>query len=295
MPNVLVVDDIVTDRLLAGGLFENEPDWAVQYANNGIEALQRITDRAPDVVITDMMMPEMNGLELVEAVIKDNPHIPVVLMTSQGSEEIAVKALETGAASYVPKRILGNELLRTVSRIVQSAREEQSRSELLNQMSRTESIEFGYNLPLISSVVSHLIRSMVAFGVCGQTESMRAGTALDEAMMNAYYHGNLEMDSSIREDGNDRYFALARQRCQEPEYRDRRIKVEARLASHEVSVTICDEGSGFQPAALPDPTAPEFICRPYGRGVMLMRTFMDEVRFNEIGNEVTLVKQRRTD
>ena len=293
MPNVLVVDDIATDRLLAGGLFENEADWIVQYANNGKEALQRISELAPDVVVTDMMMPEMNGLALVEAVVRGHPRIPVVLMTSQGSEELAVRALGSGAASYVPKRILGNELLRIVNRVVKASQEEQQRSELLDHLSRTESIELGYNLALLSSMVNHLIRSISAFGICSESESMRAGTALDEALMNAYYHGNLEMDSSIREEGNDRYYELARQRCQEPAYKDRRIKIRSSLTPQEATVTIQDEGAGFRPDELPDPTDPAYLCRPYGRGVMLMKTFMDEVRFNEAGNEVTLIKRRR--
>ena len=55
---------------------------------------------------------------------------------------------------------------------------------------------------------------------------------------------------------------------------------------------VADDGAGFDPEQLPDPTAPGFLERPCGRGIMLMRTFMDEVRFNDIGNQVTLVKRR---
>ena len=57
-------------------------------------------------------------------------------------------------------------------------------------------------------------------------------------------------------------------------------------------VIIKDEGEGFDPAALPDPTDAENIDRPCGRGVMLMRAFMDEVRYNARGNEVTLIRKR---
>ena len=56
-------------------------------------------------------------------------------------------------------------------------------------------------------------------------------------------------------------------------------------------MTITDQGSGFDPAALPDPTTEENLQKPTGRGIMLMRAYMDEVRFNEKGNQVHLVKK----
>lgn len=77
-------------------------------------------------------------------------------------------------------------------------------------------------------------------------------------------------------------------------YRDRRVHVTARFDSDEAVFVIRDEGSGFDPAKLPDPTDPENLIRPFGRGVMLMRTFMDEVSFNSRGNEITLIKRKRS-
>ena len=53
-----------------------------------------------------------------------------------------------------------------------------------------------------------------------------------------------------------------------------------------------DEGPGFDPATLPDPTDPSNLERVGGRGLLLIRTFMDEVRHNESGNEITFVKRR---
>jgi anti-sigma regulatory factor (Ser/Thr protein kinase) len=61
----------------------------------------------------------------------------------------------------------------------------------------------------------------------------------------------------------------------------------------EAKFVIRDEGPGFDPSTLPDPTDPENLLRPCGRGVMLMRTFMNEVTFNDRGNEVTLIWRRK--
>ena len=59
-----------------------------------------------------------------------------------------------------------------------------------------------------------------------------------------------------------------------------------------VRITIRDQGPGFDPSRLPDPTVPENIGKISGRGLLLIRTFMDDVRFNETGNEITLVKKK---
>src|SRR5437588_11976782 len=116
MPIILVVDDSPVDRLLTGRLLsrEKELDWVIEYAENGREALAFMKDLVPHVVVTDLMMPDMDGLELVAAVRAEHPEVPVILMTGQGSETLALEALERGAASYVPKGQLADKLLDTV-------------------------------------------------------------------------------------------------------------------------------------------------------------------------------------
>jgi CheY-like chemotaxis protein len=68
MPAVLVVDDSTTDRKLAAGLLERAPEFTVLQATSGHDALEQIELHLPDLVVTDMMMPEMHGLELVSKV-----------------------------------------------------------------------------------------------------------------------------------------------------------------------------------------------------------------------------------
>ena len=119
------------------------------------------------------------------------------------------------------------------------------------------------------------------------------GLLVNEALTNAYYHGNLEISSEVRERDAREYHDLALQRRQVAPYAERRIHVRLHLDRDQLSITIRDEGPGFDPESLPDPTAPGYLERPCGRGVLLMRAFMDFVSFNEAGNEVTLVKQTR--
>lgn len=290
MSHLLVVDDSGVDRMLAGQLLaKKNAEWTIAYACNGKEAVEQFIQHAPDLVVTDLQMPEMNGLELVELVREIHPQVPVVLMTGYGSEEIAREAIERGAASYVPKHELAADLADTVSRLLVTAR----RQEIRNRLQCAESgidCQLENDLLQLSAFTQELRQTICDRGLFRENECLRFATAVDEALMNAYFHGNLEIDSKLRELDSNAYHDLANQRRREDPYRDRHISVRARINTDQVSITIRDDGPGFDPRQLPDPTDPEYLGRPYGRGMLLMRTFADAVRYNDAGNEVTLVK-----
>ena len=69
----------------------------------------------------------------------------------------------------------------------------------------------------------------------------------------------------------------------------KRVRVEVDIKVEEVAVRVTDQGSGFDPTTVPDPTLPDNISKTGGRGIFLMRALMDEVRFNDQGNSVTLI------
>lgn len=294
MPTILVVDDSATDRTLAGGLIAEHSEFDVEFAENGSDAIIKLELHVPDLVVTDMDMPELNGLELVSVIRKAYPLVPVVLMTARGSEELALQALRAGAASYVPKRQLAAELLETVHQVYSAAREDRGRIRLMRRMTEQQ-VQFTIeNDPeLISSLVQYLKDGAAGMGICDEGERVRTGVALQEALTNASLHGNLELDSSLREKDHREYYELARSRMELLPYSGRRIHVTARYSLDAAEFTIRDEGPGFNRSNLPDPTDPTNIERPCGRGLLLMQTFMDEVRYNAVGNEVTMIKRCR--
>ena len=98
MARVLVVDDSPVDRKVVGGLLGKSPTLDIEFASDGEEALEVMRETHPNLVVTDLIMPNMDGLELVAAVVKQYPLVPVILMTGKGSEQIAVDALKAGAA-----------------------------------------------------------------------------------------------------------------------------------------------------------------------------------------------------
>jgi anti-sigma regulatory factor (Ser/Thr protein kinase) len=143
---------------------------------------------------------------------------------------------------------------------------------------------------LFTPLIVHFQEECVALGICDHADRIRLGVGLGEALANALFHGNLELNSSLREVDADVYHNLAEVRRHAAPYRDRRIEIKVQLARGRAVFTIRDEGPGFDPTALPDPTDPANLEKVTGRGILLMQAFMDRVDFNARGNEVTMVK-----
>jgi CheY-like chemotaxis protein len=293
MAVVLVVDDSAVDRTRAGGLLKKGVGLVPTYASNGREALSIIAAAKPDIVLSDLQMPEMDGLELVETIRRDHPGLPVILMTAHGSEETAIQALRKGATNYVTKRSLARELVPTVTSVLEIARADRGQQQILSCLTRTESrFELDNDVGNISALLEHLEVGVTRMQLCDRTGWMRIAVALREALMNAIYHGNLELTSQLLEEDESSFERLAQLRPREGRFAGRRVYVTARETRSEVTYVIRDEGQGFNPATLPDPTDLANLERRTGRGLFLIRTFMDEVRHNAVGNEITLVKRR---
>ena len=120
------------------------------------------------------------------------------------------------------------------------------------------------------------------------------GIALEEALLNSLYHGNLELSADDLRKASDELLTsgsaqTVAERQRAAPYSNRRIHVRATLSTSAAEFVIRDEGPGFDyavctPLVIDDGE----LSRPTGRGLLLMYSFMDEVRFNDAGNEVTM-------
>lgn len=291
-PRVLVVEDSRTQAEAIRLLLE-ESGFEVALAGNGQDALDALARGLPDLIATDLQMPGLNGLQLVEAVRRKYPSVPVVLITAHGSEEIASKALRKGAASYVPKVLLEQELVPTLENILAVTQAERHERRALESLVQSDScFVLGNDVSLIAPLLGYLDGQLARLKLCDPTERMRVGVALQEALLNAIYHGNLEVSSELRQQDERVYHDLVRRRREQAPYCDRRVHFRTRLTPDEAVFAIRDEGPGFDPSKLPDPTDPTILERVGGRGLLLIRTFMDRVEYSPRGNEITLVKQR---
>jgi anti-sigma regulatory factor (Ser/Thr protein kinase) len=98
------------------------------------------------------------------------------------------------------------------------------------------------------------------------------------------------VSSKLREGENgNAFYDLVKQRRLESPYKERRAHVRVCVTPESAEFVIRDEGPGFDPKVIPDPTDPAYLDRPCGRGLWLIHAFMDEVRHNATGNEITMI------
>lgn len=124
-PKILVVDDEENILRNCSKIF-TKAGYAVDTARNGREALVKIGHDDFDLVLTDLMMPELDGLQLLQEIVKFHPEISVVILTGFATVESAVEAMKIGAEDYIAKPFSSEELVSKIETVVKNKREKLS-------------------------------------------------------------------------------------------------------------------------------------------------------------------------
>jgi CheY-like chemotaxis protein len=305
MAKILLVEDSPTQAAQIRMLLE-AAEHEVLHALNGRLALDELRNQSVDIVITDLEMPELNGLQLVEIMREDFSHVPCILVTGHGSEELAAEALQLGAAGYVPKNRVNELLNNTVVDVLGVIRTDASYAKLISTLRKNV---FEFDLPndplLISPLVGLLMQVCSGMELLPSIDMVRLGVAVEHAVANAMLHGNLQLAAEDCPSHHDlaregRVNSAMQRRIEQQPYCDRKVRVEAIAQLDHVRVIVTDQGDGFDISTVPrkgqlDPkTLSEDENAPRGQGLILMVSFVDELIFSEKGNQVTLVKRCRT-
>ncbi len=296
MVKVLLVEDSPTQAVEITMLLEGA-SHEVRHVVNGRQALAVLHEERLDVVVTDLEMPELNGLELVERMRLEFAHIPAILVTGRGSENLAAEALQKGAAGYVPKSHMRALLNDTITDNLGVMQTDASFAKLISMLQRNVyEFELPNDADLISPLVSLLMQVTSGMGVLGGTDLVRLGVAIEQALLNAMFRGNLELAREQTPGDNaliyqDATSDLIESRKTAVPYKDRKVHVSAAVSAAEVRVVVRDDGNGFDASNLPRATDPDVFDSESNRGLVLMDAFADELIFNDRGNEVTIVKR----
>jgi DNA-binding response OmpR family regulator len=131
---ILVVDDSQDIRTLMCDLILGPRGYVVTSAHDGQEGLKRALEERPDLILLDVNMPRMTGLEVLERLRQAKYEWPVILMTFEGSEEIAVQAFRLGVRDYITKPFEMEEVLISVERVLVESKLRREREELLKRL-----------------------------------------------------------------------------------------------------------------------------------------------------------------
>jgi len=110
--NLLIVDD--EEGIRESFKLILADTYQLTFASNGIEAMEKIRQSRPELVILDIKMPKLNGLDLLREIKKSDKSLPVIIVTGYQSVETAQEALRSGAADYIPKPFDSKDILKAV-------------------------------------------------------------------------------------------------------------------------------------------------------------------------------------
>jgi DNA-binding response OmpR family regulator len=291
---ILIADDQDALRTLLSRMLAREGFEPIE-AKDGENAIELYKSLKPPVVVSDIMMPRMDGLTLLREIKSIDPGAVVILMTGHGNEEILLKALQGGASNFFKKPFNVRVLIREIHKIF-NYKVEAVRSYLFSPFLLEETKSFALttgNAPYFP-VVNQITLQLPCLLADAEILNLKIG--IEEMITNAIEHGNLGISftekSAAVEEG--RFGELLEERLARGSNASKRVFISSHLTGEFFRISIRDEGDGFDWRNLPA-LLPENLLAYNGRGIFLTKIYYTEVTYNDRGNEVTLVKRKKTE
>ena len=261
-------------------------------ASDGRQALQLFDAHQPNLVVTDVRMPNMDGLSLTHQLKVRRPNCPVIIVTGYGDEATAVAALKAGACDYLHKPFQISELKNTLDRALSLIRAEAMEFQALRSLGKlTWSFEIENDLENLGGILTVMLKPVDVW--LPEPDQLHVRMGLQELLINAVEHGNLGITAAEKQDAlmNDTYDALLDSRRHMPTNASRRVTVwmENDPSQHTFQCRICDEGEGFDWEPLLGGNGESIpALAGSGRGIFLVKTLIPHIQYYGRGNEVRL-------
>jgi len=287
---ILIVEDDTASRMYLENLLEDN-GYEYRSAKNGLDGLGVFEQYQPEVVISDIQMPVMNGLEMIEEIHKKNSDTIIIITTAYGSESYAIEALHQGASNYLKKPISGMDLIPLLKKYKALLESHNSKIEPPGEiLFKKFRIKFKTNIELIPQIVDRLLLETVCN--LDNNDRINAELGLVELITNAFEHGNLEISLKVKTKALEANLLeeLYKKQMAKPELGNREVVVDFTKDKTGCEWVITDDGNGFDWQNLPDPTSDENILELNGRGIFISGFLFDEIEYTGKGNSVRVKK-----
>jgi CheY-like chemotaxis protein/anti-sigma regulatory factor (Ser/Thr protein kinase) len=266
----------------------------VASAADGRAALDILHAGSIDLIFTDIRMPKMSGIQLLQEVKALSPETAVVVLSGYATVEDTVQALRLGALDFIHKPFRRADVERAVDRYRRLKRDAHLTAGFLSQLQESsQTLAIPSDKEAARVVATSLARDLVGLGLCTPAERESVTLALHETLLNAIIHGNLGVPSSLKNQDVRLFDELIEERRRDLVHGARTVRIEMRADRSRAEFVIEDQGEGFDHRRLPDPTQAASLLEVSGRGLLIVRLTMDEVRWNDRGNRITLVWKAR--
>ena len=288
--HVLIVDDDETTLSIMSDVIR-ELGLEVSTAENGEEAWNQFEQHKPDLVITDVWMPQGDGLSLTAQVIAREPSCPVIIVTGHGGEQAAIRALKAGATDYLVKPFQLTEFQMSVNRACSLIRARLQNERIFPAVTQTDHTVVLDNIPERVGGVIHLLLKTLEECVT-ESQLLHVRVVLQELLLNAIEHGNLNISSEEKSQAisENRFDQLMQERRNSSMYAKRRVYVSM---YHDVDrgvleFRVRDEGKGFDWESVLRGQADRLpMAAGSGRGIFLARTLIPQITYHHNGNKVS--------
>ena len=290
MKKILIIDDEKPVRDVLNIALVEEGYESLQ-APSGEQGIELFKSSNPDIVITDVMMPGIDGIEVTKRMRAHRDDIDVVVMSGFGTEELVVNALRAGASNYIKKPIVFDELFKILDDII-FKRENRKRYEISREIVEREhkSIVIGNDVSKVWGAVNQILFNVQAAIDTVSLEGICIG--LYELLINAIEHGNLGITFEEKSDAlqSSTYTELLKNRMQQADTDGKVVRIESDYTPSAISISIRDQGNGFDLSDLPNMKDAGSLLLDHGRGILLANLFYDSVDYDEPGNCVRISK-----
>jgi CheY-like chemotaxis protein/anti-sigma regulatory factor (Ser/Thr protein kinase) len=264
--HILVADDEETIRKTLQTVLQQK-GYQITTAENGLAALKVLGKSVVDLVVMDLKMPGMDGFELLSKIRGLSEQIPVVVITGYADVESTARALKSGASDFLAKPFGAQDIFHSVSRLLELRETDMENKRVVPYLRYNLSMDIPSSSEYIHGAIHFVMEPIKAVNLCEPIHFTNLNIAFYEGMVNAIIHGN----------GGDK---------------SKKVSVAIDVTYERARVTIRDEGAGFSPGDVESPLASPNIYKANGRGIYLIKHFVDEMFHNNIGNEITMVKKR---
>ena len=267
-----------------------------QTAMNASEGLDIYASSRPDVIICNVILPGISGMEFLRDVRKNDSSTAVVMMATESSERLAIHAFRAGADDFLRKPIQDKDIQPILERLSKRQNVSPKPAEPYGEVeSGVLQFVFPTEYDGTSSIMPRVMESLSEdyFSI---DDRISIELGLSELVTNAIEHGNLNItydEKTAVADLSDGMEDLCNERLLDPAIASRVIKICYEFTPEECRWTITDEGNGFDVTKVPDPTKVEKReVLFHGRGIMFSRAIFDSVEYKGKGNEVVVTKKR---
>ncbi len=293
MPVILHVDPSTADREAVREALVGQENWTIEGASSYEEARERLQLHPVDAILSEVELGDGYWNDLVSALRSRQLMAPVFVLTANLTIEGAAQAVRDGAELVFVKGSDPSEWPFQIECAIDRATSRATRASVEKALSQQKLCFVMENEKArVPHLVNLLIEQCDRFELLDDRDRMRIQVALEEALLNAIIHGNLEVSSKLRELEGDVFEQTVSERKVALPYSSRRVTLEAEYTREAARFTIRDEGPGFDVNKVRNPTEDDAIALASGRGILLMRSFMDSIDYNDKGNEVSMLKRR---